>query len=103
MDRPGAIERSLREAAPHEIFDVLRSVLEHRHHAEAVELLMVDYAMTKLQPVGILPHTRTPVSVYDSAPGRAFGAQEPHCVYDDAASTVTAHVPLSVRGTGWES
>ncbi|MET8712731.1 PP2C family protein-serine/threonine phosphatase [Streptomyces sp. NPDC004735] len=98
MDRPGAIERALREAAPHEIFDVLRSVLERRHHAEAVELLMVDYAMTQLQPVGILPHTRPSVSVHESAPGRAFGAQEPYCVYDDAASTVTVHLPLSVRG-----
>ncbi|WP_329324836.1 PP2C family protein-serine/threonine phosphatase [[Kitasatospora] papulosa] len=98
MDRPGAIERSLREAAPHEIFDVLRSVLERRHHAEAVDLLMVDYAMTQLQPVGILPHTRPAVSVHETAPGRAFGAQEPYCVYDDTASTVTVHLPLSVRG-----
>lgn len=98
MDRPGAIERSLREAAPHEIFDVLRSVLERRHHAEAVELLMVDYAMTQLQPVGILPHTRPAVSVHETAPGRAFGAQEPYCVYDDTTSTVTVHLPLSVRG-----
>ncbi|MEU0126468.1 PP2C family protein-serine/threonine phosphatase [Streptomyces sp. NPDC006289] len=98
MDRPSAVERSLREAAPHEIFDVIRSLIERRHHAQSVELLMADYSMTRLQPVGVLPHTRPPVSVYESAPGRAFGAQEPHCVYDDSAATVTVHVPVSVRG-----
>lgn len=82
MERPSAVERSLREAAPHEIFDVLRSAVEHRHRARTVDLLLADYAMTRLQPVGVLPHTSAPVSIHDSAPGRAFGAQEPHCVYD---------------------
>ncbi|MGY0070312.1 PP2C family protein-serine/threonine phosphatase [Streptomyces sp. QTS137] len=98
MDRPSAVERSLREAAPHEIFDVIRSLIGRRHHARSVELLMADYAMNRLQPVGVLPHTRPPVSVHGSAAGRAFGAQEPHCVYDDAASMATVHLPVSVRG-----
>ncbi|MET8290831.1 PP2C family protein-serine/threonine phosphatase [Streptomyces sp. NPDC005132] len=98
MDRPSAVERSLREAAPHEIFDVIHCLIERRYHSRAVELLMADYAMTRLQPVGILPHTRPPVSVHESAPGRAFGAQEPHCVYDGSASTVVVHLPVSVRG-----
>ncbi|RPK81555.1 PP2C family protein-serine/threonine phosphatase [Streptomyces sp. ADI98-10] len=98
MDRPSAVERSLREAAPHEILDVIRSEIERRHGARAVDLLVADYAMTRLQPVGMLPHTRPPVSVHDSAPGRAFGAQEPHCAYDRSASIVTAHLPVSVRG-----
>ncbi|MEF9520395.1 PP2C family protein-serine/threonine phosphatase [Streptomyces violaceoruber] len=98
MERPSAVERSLREAAPHEIFDVLRSAVEHRHRARAVDLLLADYAMTRLQPVGVLPHTCAPVSIHDSAPGRAFGAQEPHCVYDRSASEVTVHLPVSVRG-----
>ncbi|MEU3146525.1 MULTISPECIES: PP2C family protein-serine/threonine phosphatase [unclassified Streptomyces] len=98
MDRPSAVERSLREAAPHEIFDVIRSLIERRHHARSVELLMADYAMKRLQPVGVLPHTRPPVSVHGSAAGRAFGAQEPHWVYDDSAATVTVHLPVSVRG-----
>ncbi|MFD8962090.1 phosphatase, partial [Streptomyces anulatus] len=81
MDRPSAVERSLREAAPHEIFDVIRSLIEGRHGALAGDLLLVDYAMTRLQPVGVLPYTRPPVPVYDSAPGRAFGSQEMHCVH----------------------
>ncbi|MFJ7059677.1 PP2C family protein-serine/threonine phosphatase [Streptomyces microflavus] len=98
MDRPSAVERSLREAAPHEIFDVMRSMIEHRHHALTVELLLADYAMTRLQTVGVLPHTCSPVPVHDSAPGRAFGAQEAQCVYDHAASEVMVHLPVSVRG-----
>lgn len=98
MDRPSAVERSLREAAPHEIFDVVRSLIERRHDARSVDLLLVDYAMTRLQPVGVLPHTRPPIPVHDSAAGRAFGAQEPHCVHDRSASTVTAYLPVSVRG-----
>ncbi|MEU6935107.1 PP2C family protein-serine/threonine phosphatase [Streptomyces rubiginosohelvolus] len=98
MDRASAVERSLRAAAPHEIFDVIRSLIEHRHRARSVQLLMADYAMTMLQPVGVLPHTRQPVSVLESAPGRAFGAQEPHCVEDASTCSVTAHLPVSVRG-----
>jgi serine phosphatase RsbU (regulator of sigma subunit) len=92
------VERALREAAPHEVFDVIRALIERRHHARSVELLMADYAMTRLQPVGILPHTRPAVSVHASAPGRAFGAQEPHVVRDGPASTTTVHLPVSVRG-----
>lgn len=98
VDRPSAVERSLREAAPHEIFDVIRSLIEDRHGALAVDLLLADYAMTRLQPVGVLPHTRPPVPVYDSAPGRAFGSQEAHCVYDPSASTAAIYLPVSVRG-----
>ncbi|WP_328321554.1 PP2C family protein-serine/threonine phosphatase [Streptomyces sp. NBC_00388] len=98
MERPRAVERILREAAPHEIFDVLRALIERRHGALAVEFLMADYASTELQPVRVLPHTRPPVPLRDSAAGRAFSAQEPQCVHDGPASTVTVLVPVSVRG-----
>ncbi|GFM96896.1 PP2C family protein-serine/threonine phosphatase [Streptomyces fulvorobeus] len=98
MDRPSAVERTLREAAPHEIFDVLRSLMERRFHARSVELLMADYAMTRLQPIEALPRTLQPLPVHESAPGRAFGAQEQHCVYDGSESTITVHMPVSVRG-----
>ncbi|MFE7749015.1 PP2C family protein-serine/threonine phosphatase [Streptomyces sp. NPDC057428] len=98
MDRPSGIERVLREAAPHQIFDALQVSIRSRHGASQVELLVADYAMTKLQPVGVLPHTRKPVPVHSSDPGRAFGAQEPHCVHDSDTSTVAVHVPVSVRG-----
>ncbi|SEO71982.1 PP2C family protein-serine/threonine phosphatase [Actinacidiphila rubida] len=98
MDRPWTVERRLREAAPHEIFDVIRSTIERRHEVLAVRLMMADYSSTRLQTVGEPSATRTLVSVYDTAPGRAYGAQEPHWVHDASAAAVEVHLPVSVRG-----
>jgi len=92
------VERRLRDAPPHEIFDVIRSTIERRHQARTVELLMADYAMTRLQPVERLPHARPPLPLHGSTPGRAFGAQEPCSVPDASAAEVTVHLPVSVRG-----
>jgi hypothetical protein len=96
VDGPSAVERALREAAPHEIFDVVRALAERRYHARAVELLMADYATAALQPVGATAHPRPPVPVHDSAPGRAFRTQERECVREGSA--VRVHLPVSVRG-----
>ncbi|MEU3063871.1 PP2C family protein-serine/threonine phosphatase [Streptomyces subrutilus] len=96
MARPEGVERILRNAAPHELFDKIRDVLAQRYGAHAVELLMVDYAMTRLQPVTELPSTAEPLSVHTSAPGRAFGSQEAYVVAEGPG--VTAHLPVSVRG-----
>lgn len=98
MDRPSAVERLLREAAPHRIVEVLRTRIELRHHALGVELLLADYATSWLQPVGEMHHSSGPVPVHDGGAGRAFGAQEPHCVHDPVASTTTVHLPVTVRG-----
>ncbi|MDJ0382769.1 PP2C family protein-serine/threonine phosphatase [Streptomyces sp. G-G2] len=86
----------LRAAAPHELFDKVREVITERYGARAVELLMADYALTSLQPVTELPDTAEPLSLHNSAPGRAFGAQEPYVTGD--AAGVTVHLPVSVRG-----
>ncbi|OKK17295.1 phosphatase [Streptomyces sp. CB00455] len=100
MAKPEGVERILRSAAPHELFDKIKDVLSERYGADCVELLMADYAMTRLQPVTALPYTREPLSVHTSAAGRAFGAQKAHVVADGAAGTaaVTVHLPVSVRG-----
>src|SRR5262249_48322909 len=98
LDRPWTVEHRLREAAPHEIFEVIRSTIERRHEVVAVRLLMADYASTRLQTVGEPPDTHALLSVDESAPGRAFGAQEPYWVHDEAAGTVDVHLPVSVRG-----
>ncbi|MER5897154.1 PP2C family protein-serine/threonine phosphatase [Streptomyces sp. NPDC001876] len=97
MERPWAVERVLREAAPHEIFDALRALIERRHRAVSVELLMADYAMTELQLVRVLPHTAPPIPLHGTAAGRAFTTQEPHRAVGPS-STVTVFVPVSVRG-----
>ncbi|MEV0600245.1 PP2C family protein-serine/threonine phosphatase [Streptomyces sp. NPDC050315] len=96
--RFAAVERALRGAAPHELLDAVRTALTENFQAINVDLLMADYAMTILQPVGVLPYTEEPVSVHTSAPGRAFGAQEPHICAGDSPSTVTVHLPVTVRG-----
>ncbi|MFG2622782.1 PP2C family protein-serine/threonine phosphatase [Streptomyces sp. NPDC048507] len=96
MARPEGVERILRNAAPHELFDKVRDVLLDRYRAHFVELLMADYAMTRLQPVTALPFTADPVSVHNSPQGRAFGAQEPYVTELD--TEVTVHLPVSVRG-----
>ncbi|MEU8463340.1 PP2C family protein-serine/threonine phosphatase [Streptomyces sp. NPDC029003] len=96
MARPEGVERILRNAAPHELFDKVRDVLLDRYRAHHVELLMADYAMTRLQPVTALPFTADPVSVHNSPQGRAFGAQEPYV--SDLGTEVSLHLPVSVRG-----
>ncbi|MFF5899297.1 PP2C family protein-serine/threonine phosphatase [Streptomyces argenteolus] len=98
MDRPSAVERLLREAVPHRIVEVLRTQIEQRHQAQGVELLLSDYATSRLQPVGDMYHSGGSVPVHGSDAGRAFGAQAPHCVHDPKASTTTVHLPVTVRG-----
>ncbi len=91
-----AVERLLREAAPHELLVVLRAVLTAGFGAEAVELLLADYGMTDLRPVTGLPHAREPVPVRGTAAGAAFAGQRP--MIGTAGGTITAYTPVSVRG-----
>ncbi|MFJ9717502.1 PP2C family protein-serine/threonine phosphatase [Streptomyces sp. NPDC101213] len=96
MSRFVTAERALRTAAPHELVEAVRRALVEQYAALSVELLMADYGLTSLQPVAG-PPDREPLSVYDSAAGRAFGAQEPY-VEPAANGRVRAHLPVSVRG-----
>ncbi|MEU8651705.1 PP2C family protein-serine/threonine phosphatase [Streptomyces sp. NPDC048737] len=89
-------ERALRKAAPHELVEAVRRALVEQYAARCVELLMADYGLTSLQPVAG-PRDQEPVSVDDSAAGRAFGAQEPY-VEPAGSGRVRAHLPVSVRG-----
>ncbi|MGW2568882.1 PP2C family protein-serine/threonine phosphatase [Streptomyces sp. NPDC001537] len=97
MNRYVIAERALRAAAPHELLDAVRRVLVEQYAAESVDLLMADYGLTVLQPVAVLPQTAKPVSVHNSVPGRAFGAQEP-VVEAEGDGRARVHVPVSVRG-----
>ncbi|MFD3531351.1 PP2C family protein-serine/threonine phosphatase [Streptomyces sp. NPDC058664] len=92
------VERALRRAAPHGLLEAVRETLTAHYAAESVDLLMADYAMTILQPVSALPYTVDPIPVHTSAPGRAFGAQEPYVETADGTDPVTVHLPISVRG-----
>ncbi|GGT78355.1 MULTISPECIES: PP2C family protein-serine/threonine phosphatase [Streptomyces] len=92
------VERALRRAAPHALLEAVQDTLTAHYSADSVDLLMADYAMTILQPVSALPYTAEPIPVHTSAPGRAFGAQEPYVETDSRTDLVTVHLPISVRG-----
>ncbi|MDN3293336.1 PP2C family protein-serine/threonine phosphatase [Streptomyces ficellus] len=98
MDRFSAVERALRGAPAHALLEALQDVLVAHYTAVSVDLLMADYAMTILQPVHALPDTAEPVPVHASAPGRAFGAQQPYVERHARSTDVVAHFPVSVRG-----
>ncbi|MGK3206592.1 PP2C family protein-serine/threonine phosphatase [Amycolatopsis sp. MEPSY49] len=91
-----AVDRLLREAAPHELLAVLRAVLTAGCDALAVELLLADYGMTELQPVADLPCSREPMPLRGTVAGTAFTDQR--LGLETGARTVIAHVPVSVRG-----
>ncbi|MEU3661099.1 PP2C family protein-serine/threonine phosphatase [Streptomyces sp. NPDC032940] len=97
MNRFMVAERALRTAAPHELLDAIRAVLIDQYGAEDVELFMADYGLTVLQPVSVLPHTMEPVSVHNSAAGRAFGSQRPYCE-ETRDGRARLHLPVAVRG-----
>ncbi|WP_445037339.1 PP2C family protein-serine/threonine phosphatase, partial [Streptomyces hayashii] len=97
MNRFVTAERALRTAAPHELLDAVRRVLQEEYAAASVELFMADYGLTVLQPVSVLPHTLEPVSVHNSPAGRAFGAQEPY-LEGLAQGRARVHLPVTVRG-----
>lgn len=98
MDRYAAVERALRGAAPHELPQAARKALTEHFTAAQVDLLMADYAMTILQPVPALPYTTERFRVHASAPGRAFGSQQPYVETAEGSTTATAHLPVTVRG-----
>ncbi|MFJ6478904.1 MULTISPECIES: PP2C family protein-serine/threonine phosphatase [unclassified Streptomyces] len=92
----GDVERALRGAAPHALFEEVRGILTRDHGAAGAELLMADYASARLQPVTAQPFTAESVSAYNGPEGRAFGAQEAHVVPGEDG--ITVHLPVTVRG-----
>ncbi|MEU6772273.1 PP2C family protein-serine/threonine phosphatase [Streptomyces sp. NPDC046759] len=99
MKRFVAAERALRSAAPEELLDAVRRVLQEQYGAETVELLMADYGLTVLRPVSVPPHDPRPesVSAYNSPAGRAFGSQQCHSEHA-RDGRVRLHLPVTVRG-----
>ncbi|MEU7481731.1 PP2C family protein-serine/threonine phosphatase [Lentzea sp. NPDC042327] len=97
MNRYLVVEQALRAAAPHELLDVTRTQLRQLYQAEAVQLLLADYALLMLQPVAELPYTSSPIPVNGSTPGQAFGAQQPFVEHREGTA-VTTYLPVTVRG-----
>ncbi|MFD7918049.1 PP2C family protein-serine/threonine phosphatase [Streptomyces sp. NPDC059740] len=98
MDRPAAVSRALRAAAPHALPGVLTAELTRLYGALGVQLLVADYSLTLLQPVAVLPHTEHPRSALTGAAGRAFSGQQPHGEPGPGPDTTRLHLPVTVRG-----
>ncbi|MCK8679425.1 MULTISPECIES: PP2C family protein-serine/threonine phosphatase [Streptomyces] len=90
-------ERSLREAPPHALVDVVRDRLAAWYGATDVALLLADYGLSVLQPVGAADARAGALPLYTSAAGRAFGSQEARA--EPARDGVVPHLlPVTVRG-----
>ncbi|MDQ7809313.1 PP2C family protein-serine/threonine phosphatase [Amycolatopsis sp. A133] len=96
MDRSLAVERLLRDVPPHDLPGALRSGLREHFGAQAVELLMADYALTELCRVGEQPYCAEPIPVEGTTPGAAFLAQA--ATFSRDGDHVTGYLPVSVRG-----
>ncbi|WP_329450313.1 serine/threonine-protein phosphatase [Streptomyces sp. NBC_01724] len=98
MNARQEIERAVRAAPPYALVETVREALRREYGALRVQLLLADYAMTVLKPVQPADGPGDPLSMHNSAEGRAFGSQEPReqpLRHDDA---LDHHIPVTVRG-----
>jgi hypothetical protein len=92
-----AVERALRDAAPHQLLDVVTAAMKEHYGATGAELRIADYGMKSLQAVEIGPLAVEPLPLHDSPQGRVFGAQEP-LVVRQVPGEVSVHLPVTIRG-----
>ncbi|WP_256104004.1 PP2C family protein-serine/threonine phosphatase [Streptomyces sp. ODS05-4] len=97
MSSMADFERSLRGAAPHALVDVVRDHLAACHGATATTLLLADFGLAVLQPVGGTEQRAGSVPLHSSAAGRVFGSQEPRAE-PPRDGEVVHHLPVTVRG-----
>ncbi|MET8413497.1 PP2C family protein-serine/threonine phosphatase [Streptomyces sp. NPDC005195] len=92
------VDRALRATPPHALLDTLRTLLTDVWGATGADLLMADYGLTVLQPVGAPGDPSRSVPLHNSAEGRAFGSQEPHAEHPRHREYVRLHLPVTARG-----
>ncbi|MEE4496318.1 PP2C family protein-serine/threonine phosphatase [Streptomyces sp. BE230] len=98
MNARTEIERAVRAAAPHALVETVRDALATAYDARSVQLLLADYGMTVLKPVGTAPGQERTLSMHNSPQGRAFGSQRPHEEPAGHGDQVDHHFPVTVRG-----
>jgi len=96
VDRSLAVERLLRDVAPHALVEALQSALTQYFGASVVEVLMADYGLKELRRVTTLPYTAEALPVAGTAPGAAFTGQT--AVFERAGQAITGYLPVTVRG-----
>ncbi|MEU6172465.1 PP2C family protein-serine/threonine phosphatase [Streptantibioticus parmotrematis] len=92
----GVCGAALRSAPPHALVPATAALLAEHAGARDIDVLLVDYGLTVLQPVAEEPRPEDAVPVDQGSAARAFAAQE--AVVDSDEQGVTVHLPLSVRG-----
>lgn len=98
MNARPEIERAVRAAAPYALVEAVRGALAAAYDARSVELLLADYGMTVLNPVGSAPGRERALSMHNSPQGRAFGSQHPYEEPAGRDGAVDHHLPVTVRG-----
>lgn len=92
------MEEAVRAAAPYALVDTVRGLLAASHGATSVQLFLVDYGLSVLNPLDPADDGKEPSSLYNSAEGRAFGSQEPREQQVRHKDAVEHHLPVTVRG-----
>jgi serine phosphatase RsbU (regulator of sigma subunit) len=88
-------ERAIWAAQPHALAGTTATVVERAYGASSVALLLADYRLDFLIPVG----SERPAFRMDGTPaGRAFAAQEPVLSPPADGESWELHLPLAVRG-----
>lgn len=98
MNARSDIERAVRAAPPHALVETVRNALAASYDARYVQLLLADYGMTVLKPVGPAPGHEPTLSMHNSPQGRTFGSQRPHEEPAGNGDQVDHHFPVTVRG-----
>lgn len=98
MNARTEIERAVRAAPPHALAETVSDALAAAYGARYVQLLLADYAMTVLKPVGTAPEHERALSMHNSPQGRAFGSQRPHQEPVGHGGEADHHFPVTVRG-----
>lgn len=98
MNARSDIERAVRAAPPHALVETVRNALAASYDARYVQLLLADYGMTVLKPVGPAPGHESTLSMHNSPQGRTFGSQRPHEEPAGNGDQVDHHFPVTVRG-----
>ncbi|WUL56950.1 serine/threonine-protein phosphatase [Streptomyces sp. NBC_00344] len=98
MTQNSGMEKAVRAAAPYALVDTVRDFLATSHGATSVQLYLVDYGLSVLNPLEPVADPEQSRSLHNTPEGRAFGSQEPREQQVRHGDAVDHHLPVTVRG-----